>query len=129
MEPIVENTAKDILKGAKTSDVARTNGLSDSICREYLHKYCKTVNRSAYEALAVEAVNQGHSTPPKWMLQQQKAEFLKEQPVCRPLTEVEKELASVSADCDNLERLYRSRNCARAQLRRELSELKRMAND
>ena len=129
MEPIVEKTAKKILQGAKTADVARTYGLSDAICREYLHKYCKTVNRSTYEALAVEAVNQGHCTPPKWMLQQSKSEFLKERSVYRPLTEVEKELASVSADCDNLERLYRSRNCARAQLRRELSELKRMAND
>ena len=120
--PLIKKVAGEILRGGKTADVANINGLSYPICRDYLHKFCRLANNVAYEELAVEAVGQGHNTPPKIMLQMNKHKFFNDQPVYRPLIEVELELATVSADCDNLKLSYRERNCARDQLRRELSD-------
>ena len=114
--------AREILLGGKTVDVAKIRGIKYANCRDYLHKHCKYVNSIAYEELAIEAVNQGFSSPPKSMLQEHKDKFLNEQVVSRSLVEVELELATVSADCESLERTCRELKCTRDQLRRELSD-------
>ncbi|CCO46676.1 conserved hypothetical protein [Vibrio nigripulchritudo SOn1] len=52
-----------ILKGAKTADVAAVNGIKYAQCREILHKFCRRVNREAYEKINVDAANNDCHSP------------------------------------------------------------------
>ena len=67
--------AKAVLRGARMVDVAEINGLKYSTCREYLHRYCRTVNREAYEKLSVMSAK-SQSSPVVVLLQNECGEFL-----------------------------------------------------
>ncbi|MTI11695.1 hypothetical protein [Sansalvadorimonas verongulae] len=72
----IRQSAIPVFKGASLSDVAKTQGMCVHRCREYLHKYCRRVNRDVYEELAVEAAVRGVGSPTLSQLRNFAEEFL-----------------------------------------------------
>lgn len=67
---------KAVLNGAKTVDVAAVNGIKYAACREMVHKYCKRVNRNAYETLNIDAANMDNHSPYLDRLRENKELFI-----------------------------------------------------
>ena len=134
IEPLVRMVAIEILKGGKTSDVARTYGVKKpAIAREYLHKFCRKVNREVYEELAVEAVARGQSAPFQGQLQNHKERFLPpEEFRYRPpelIELVKEEYAQQKELVTKIDRENSVERIRMAQLRREIHTLAKLAEE
>lgn len=108
-----------VLKGAKPADVAAVNGIKYAACREMIHKYCKYVNREAYEKLNIDAANKDNHSPYLEILRENKHLFI-------DIDECKKTEGQLKRDIAEREKRLANANIA---LRAERSELDQLQSE
>ena len=69
---------KALLNGARLADIASVEGMPFGICRNQLHRFCQKTNPAEYERIAIEAVQDGQSSPLLSQLRKEKHLFIGE---------------------------------------------------
>ena len=125
-EGLEKQVAIEILKGASTADIAEINNLQYPTCRQYLHRYCSSVNPEVYEKLSIRAAHTELCSPTMEMLRQHKESFLPKEVICsgHSIQELEETLQKERAEGYKKQLEWRKARAFINQLQEELDILR-----